>query len=94
MTLTGWPPEYAAGRMLGGLFLVLAVTSLLGYRAQSWERAEMALMVCLTYTVLGTIGMIWNMLTLTLPTVAGWLTTGIVALFLVLFAYVFFTHKK
>jgi hypothetical protein len=93
VALTGWPPEYSAGRMMGALFIALAVASLLGYRAQSWERAEIAVMFCLTWTVLGTIGMIWSMLTLTLP-VVGWLMTGIVALFLVLFAVAFFTRKK
>jgi hypothetical protein len=43
--------------------------------------------------VAGVIGMIWNYATMTLP-VAGWFMTGLLALFLILFGYVYYQAKQ
>ncbi len=91
-TLTGWPNEVASGRVVGMASLVMAVGSLLAYQKATWEQVEIYVIMELVFNILGAIGMIWNMLVMTLP-IVGWVLVGILALFSVLFLYVFFTAK-
>lgn len=90
--ITGWPIETAAIRILGSLLLMLSVGAILAYRATSWKEVELYVLMVIVWTLLGTIGMVWNMLVLTLP-MAGWLNTGLTALFLVLYLYVYYQCK-
>jgi len=92
-TLTGWPTELASGRMLGVALITLAVGSIMAYRATSWGQVELYVMMELVWNLLGVIGMIWNYATMTLP-VAGWFMTGLLALFLLLFVYVYYQAKQ
>ena len=91
--LTGWPTETAAGRMLGAAFIMMAVGGIMGYRATSWEQVELYVTMEIVWNLLGIIGMIWNYATMTLP-VAGWLMTGLLVIFLLLFVYVYYTAKQ
>jgi hypothetical protein len=90
--ITGWPTETAAIRVLGSLLLMLSVGAILAFRATSWKEVELYVLMVIVWTLLGTIGMLWNMLSMTLP-VMGWLNTGLTAMFLVLYLYVYYRCK-
>ena len=91
--LTGWPTETAAGRLLGAAILVLAVGAIMAYRASSWEQVELYVTMEIVWNILGTIGMLWNYATMTLP-LAGWVNTGLLALFLLLYLYIYYNAKQ
>jgi hypothetical protein len=91
-TVSGWPVEYAAGRMVGMAALVMAIGSFLAYRKTTWEDVEIYVMMELVFNILGAIGMLWNMMVITLP-IIGWALIGLLALFSILFLYVYFTSR-
>jgi len=90
--VTGWPEETASVRVLGSFLLMLSIAAILAYRAASWKEVELYVLMVIVWTLLGTIGMVWNMLVMTLP-IAGWFNTGLTALFLVLYLYVYYQCK-
>ncbi len=92
-SLLDWPVEYAAGRIVGMATLMMAVGSIMAYRKTTWDQIEIYVVMELIFNILGAIGMIWNVVTIALPVVT-WLIIGLLALFSVLFLYVFFTAKK
>jgi len=91
-TMTGWPVEYASGRIVGMATLMMAVGSFMAYRKTTWEQIEIFVVMELIYNILGAIGMVWNVFTMTLPVIT-WVLIGLLALFSILFLYVFFTAK-
>ena len=91
--LTGWPDEVASGRIVGLATLTMAVGSIMAYRKITWVEVEIYVIMELVFNILGLIGMLWNMLTLTLP-IVGWILIIILGLFSVLFLYIFFTVKE
>ncbi|MFX1483863.1 MAG: hypothetical protein ACFFCP_11830, partial [Promethearchaeota archaeon] len=86
--LTGWPPEPSTARVLGAILLSYVVGAFLAYRAESWKAIEIYVLMTIVWTLLGTIGMIWNIAVLTLP-IASFVTTGILVIFLILYLYVY-----
>jgi len=88
-TLSGWPVEYAAGRIVGMAALVMAVGSFFAYQKTTWDQVEVYVIMELVFNILGTIAMLWNVLTMTLPIIA-WVLIGITGIFAVLFLYVYF----
>lgn len=90
--VTGWPEEPASIRVLGSFLLMLSVAAILAYRAESWQEVELYVIIVIVWTLLATIGMVWNMLVMTLP-IAGWFNAGLTALFLVLYLYVYYQCK-
>lgn len=91
--LTGWPDEVASGRIVGLATLTMAVGSIMAYRKITWVEVEIYVIMELVFNILGLIGMLWNMLTLTLP-IVGWILIIILGFFSVLFLYIFFTVKE
>ena len=90
--LTGWPTETAAGRILGAALIALGLAAFFAFRASTWEEIEIIVLVELIWNALAMVGMIWNYVYLTLP-IAGWLNTGLLALFFVLYFYVYYEAK-
>jgi hypothetical protein len=88
-TLSGWPIEYAAGRMVGMAALMMAVGSFLAYQKTTWDQVEIYVMMELVFNILGAVGMLWNVFTVSLPIIA-WALIGLLCLFAVLYLYVFF----
>jgi hypothetical protein len=88
-SLSGWPIEYAAGRIVGMAALVMAVGSFFAYRSTTWDQVEIYVMMELVFNILGTIGMLWNVFTVSLPIIA-WVLIGMTSLFAILFLYVYF----
>ena len=91
-TLTGWPVEYASGRLVGMATLMMAIGSFLAYQKTTWEQIEIYVIMELVFNILGIIGMLWSMFTMTLPVVA-WALIGLLGLFAILFLYIFFTAR-
>jgi Ca2+/Na+ antiporter len=92
-TITGWPTEYASGRIVGMATLMMGIGSFFAYRKTAWDQVEIYVIMELVFNILGAIGMVWNMLVMTLP-IVGWALAGLLGLFAVLFLYVFFTAKS
>jgi hypothetical protein len=93
ISITGWPNEPGAGRVLGAAIMVLALGALLAFRTTSWEQVELFVIIQLLWNILGLVGMIWNYVTMTLP-VAALLIMGIFAVFLVFYIYVYYQAKQ
>ncbi|MHA1862964.1 MAG: hypothetical protein ACTSWA_04275 [Candidatus Thorarchaeota archaeon] len=91
-TLTGWPTETAAGRTLGAGIIALAMGGLLAYRARSWDKVELYVIMQLFWNIFGLIAMLWAYFTMTLP-MATWLIVGLLGLYLILFLYVYMQEK-
>ena len=72
---------------------MMAVGSFMGYRATSWAQVELYVTIEVIWNLLGTMSLIWSYATMTLP-IAGWLNTGLLALFFILFAYVYYQAKQ
>ena len=92
VTLTGWPTELASGRVLGAACIALAIGGFLAYRATSWDKVEVYVMMQLFWNILGIIAMLWAYFTMTLP-VATWLIVGLLGLYLILFLIVYMKEK-
>ncbi|RDE17112.1 MAG: hypothetical protein C4K47_00120 [Candidatus Thorarchaeota archaeon] len=93
-SISGWPSEIASGRIVGMAVLVMAIGSILAFRASSWQQVELYVIMALLFNFLGVVGMLWNVLTMpTLPWIA-WVLIGLNALFGVLYLYIYFTQKK
>ncbi|MGY5863428.1 MAG: hypothetical protein RTV41_02430 [Candidatus Thorarchaeota archaeon] len=91
--LTGWPLELSAGRVLGAAIVALALGGLLAYRATSWDKVELYVMMQLFWNVFGLIAILWAYFTMTLP-VATWLIVGLLGLYLILFLFVYMKDKQ
>lgn len=90
--LTDWPSELASGRVLGGACIALAIGGLCAYRATSWDKVQIYVMMQLFWNIFGLVAMLWAYLTMTLP-IATWLIVGLLALYLVLFLVVYIKEK-
>lgn len=94
VALVAWPYyDPVADRFMAALMIGFAVTSLLGYRAESWEKVEIVVMGEIVFTLLGTIGYIWGMMDPSVP-IVGWALTGLIALFFVLFTVSYYTATR
>ena len=93
--LVGWPYyDPSVDRVMASLMIALGVTSLLGFRADSYEKVEIVVIGEIVYGILGTIAMIWFMLTEPTAPMIGWGLTALPVLFLVLFGYSYYIAKK
>lgn len=90
---TGWPPEYSSMRIVGSLLLMLAFAAILAYRAKTWKEVELYVLMVIVWTILGIVGMLWNSATMTMP-VFGWVNTGLLALFFVLYLYIYMQARS
>ncbi|MBY8998920.1 MAG: hypothetical protein KGD60_14430, partial [Candidatus Thorarchaeota archaeon] len=66
--------------------------ALLAYRAASWEKVELFVIMQILWNILGLIAMLWNYFTMALP-VAVWLIIGLLAIFLVFYIFVYYKAK-
>lgn len=94
--LTGWPfLDPVAGRVLGSTFIGIGLAALLGYRAATWEEVKIIVLADITWGVLGTISVIWMMIVhATIPAVAGWMNTGIMGIFSLLYLYSYYVTTR
>jgi len=93
--LVGWPYyDPSVDRVMASLMIALGVTSLLGFKADSYEKVEIIVIGEIVYGILGTIAMVWFMLSEPTAPMIGWALAGLPVLFLVLFGYSYFIAKK
>jgi hypothetical protein len=90
---TGWTPEYSTTRIMGSVLLMLAIAALFAYRAETWKEVELYVLMIIVWTILGIVGMLWNFATLTIP-VFGWINTGLLAMFFVLYLYIYMQARS
>jgi hypothetical protein len=85
VTLVGWPYyDPIADRFMAALMIGFGVTSLFGFRAQSYEKVEIIVLGEIVFTLLATIGYVWGMTDPLVPMI-GWALAGLIGLFFVLF---------
>ncbi|MFW9965466.1 MAG: hypothetical protein ACFFCX_17970 [Candidatus Sifarchaeia archaeon] len=87
--ITEWPLEVVSIRMVGSLLLMLAIAAILAFRAKSWKEVEIYVMMVIIWTIIGIVGLVWNIAVVGLPLI-GWLNTGLLVLFFVLYTYVYY----
>jgi hypothetical protein len=90
--ITEWPLEIVSVRVIGSLLLTLAVAAILAFRAKTWKEVELYVQTIIFFSIVGSAAMIWNIAVSGLPLI-GWLNTGLLVLFFVLYAYVYFRCK-
>ena len=94
VTLVSWPYfDPVSDRFMAALMIGFGVSSLLAYRAQSWEQVEIIVLSEIVFSLVATIGWVWSMFDPLVP-VIGWALTGLVALFFVLFSYSYYTATR
>ena len=91
-SVTGWPTETAAGRMIGAAIIAFGIGSFFCFRATTWEQIEIMVLLEIVWNLLACIGMLWNIAYLNLPLVA-WMNTVLVGMFFVLFFYLYYDAK-
>ena len=92
--VVSWPYyDPSVDRVMASLMIGLGVTSLLGFKADSYEKVEIVVIGEIVYSILATIGMLWFMLTEVAP-VIGWALAGLPVLFLILFGYSYFITRE
>jgi hypothetical protein len=79
--------------MVGAACIALAIGSFLAYRAKSWEQIQVFVLLIIIWAIMSVVGMLWNIMTRTLPIVA-WFMAGLAGLFLLLFCYVYYSGRK
>ena len=94
VTLTDWPfYDPSVDRVMAAFMIGLGVTSLLGFRADSYEKVEIVVIGEIFATLFAAIGMFWFMLTEVAP-VIGWALAGLQVLFLILFGYSYYIARE
>ncbi|MFX1296963.1 MAG: hypothetical protein ACFFD2_19175 [Promethearchaeota archaeon] len=83
----GWGAlEIPIYRVVGASMIAFGVSSLLAWKAETWEKVEIVVELEIVWTVLADIALIWGMLVWPYPLI-GWLYVGIMIAFTVLFIY-------
>jgi len=94
-TVAVWPwLDPFAGRVIRALCIGWALGGLLGYRATSWEHVEILVIQDVIAVLFLLVGSVWMMFAYPTMPVAGWLMTGIFALFFVLFLHSYVTKPS
>lgn len=93
--LIGWPYyDPSVDRVMASLMIALGVTSLLGFKADSYDKVEIVVIGEIVYGLLGTIAMLWFMVTEPTAPLIGWALAGLPLLFLILFGYSYYITKE
>ena len=93
--LTGWPfMDPTSGRVMGAMMLGFGITSLLGYRATSWEQVEIIVYGEIIWEILAIIAMSAMMIIYPTIPASGWFLVLLLAIFVVLFTYSYYLAKK
>ncbi|MHA2141007.1 MAG: hypothetical protein ACXADC_11050 [Candidatus Thorarchaeota archaeon] len=89
--LTGWPyNDPAAYRVMASMMIALGIGSLLAYRANSWEKVEILMIIEIIWLIMGSVGLIWAMFeNLAIP-IAGRVNLAIMLLLLIFFIYAYY----
>jgi len=93
--LTNWPfMDPTSGRVMGAMMIGFGITSLLGYRASTWEQVEIVVLGEIIWEILAIIGMSWMMIIHTTIPASGWFLVGLLTIFTILFSYSYYLAKR
>ena len=79
---------------MGAMMLGFGITSLLGYRATSWEQVEIIVYGEIIWEILAIIAMSAMMIIYPTIPASGWFLVLLLAIFVVLFTYSYYLAKK
>lgn len=93
VSITGWPYlDPVSGRILGAVFLGLAVSSLLAWRETKWEHVKIIVQMEIAWLAIGTVVHIWAAFTFPVPIII-WFQTAIFVLFLIAFTWFYYDQE-
>ena len=93
--LVGWPYfDPSVDRVMASLMFGFGVTSLLGFKADSYEKVEIVVIGEIVYSIFGTIAMLWFMLADPIAPMIGWALAALPVIFLVLFGYSYYIARE
>ncbi|MBY9009036.1 MAG: hypothetical protein KGD74_04135 [Candidatus Lokiarchaeota archaeon] len=93
VSLTGWPYlDPVTGRVLGAVFLGLAVASLLAWRETKWAHVKIIVQMEIVWLAIGTVVQIWA--TFLYPVlIIMWFQSAIFIFFLVAFTWFYYDQE-
>jgi hypothetical protein len=96
--LIGWPYEDpVTGRVLGAMFLGLAVASLLSWRETKWESVKIVVQMEIAWLVIGTAVHLFAIFTDPLLRINAsfmiWIQTAILLIFLIAFIWFYYDQE-
>lgn len=93
VSITGWPYlDPVTGRILGAVFLGLAVASLLAWRETKWHHVKIIVQMEITWLAIGTIIHIYSIFMFPVPIII-WLQTVIFIFFFVAFTWFYYDQE-
>ena len=93
VSITGWPYlDPVTGRILGAVFLGLAVASLLAWRETKWEHVKIIVQMEITWLALGTGVHLFAIFMFQVPIII-WLQTAIFIFFFVAFTWFYYDQE-
>jgi len=91
--IVNWPvKDPVAFRLIGAALMGFGISSWFAFKAPSWKSVRILVLMEIAWCGLGTIVMLWGMISQGLP-VIGWMNTAIMAIFTVTFA-IFLVREK
>ena len=91
--LIGWEvTEPIMHRIIGAALIGISISSLLAFKTPLWSNVRIIVIMEICWTVLASLVMLWGMLFASLPSM-GWMNTGFMIIFAVLFVLYFFKEK-
>jgi len=92
--LVSWPYEdFVTGRVLGAMFLGLAVASLLSWRETKWESVKIVVQMEIAWLVIGTAVHFFAIFTDPLLPFMIWIQTAILLIFLIAFIWFYYDQE-
>lgn len=92
-TLTGWPfLDPITGRVLGAVFLGLAVASLLAWRETKWAHVKIVVQMEVVWLAISAIVQIWAAFAYAVPIII-WFQVAISIFFLVAFVWFYYDQE-
>jgi len=93
VSLTGWPYlDPVTGRVLGALFIGLAVASLLAWRETKWAHVKIIVQMEIVWLVIGTVVQMWAAF-LYPVLIIMWFQAAIFVFFLVAFSWFYYDQE-
>jgi hypothetical protein len=95
VTLVSWPDyDPSVDRVMAALMLGLGIASVLGARADVYDKVAILVIADIIGCLLGAIGLTWYMVTEAAAPLIGWALVGILAVWFILFFYSYWITRE